>query len=103
MVLGKTNISNTSLEQRRRDMPEKDATEQFSKMIKSFGDAISEIFDDPELKKKAKELGEAAKGSAKSFASRFEDEDVKQKFREAGKAAEDFGKGVQERFKEKKP
>jgi len=84
-------------------MPEKNATEQFGKMIRSFGDALSEVFDDPDLKKKARELAEAAKGSAKSFASRFEDEDVKKKFREAGKAAEDFGKGVQERFKEKKP
>ena len=73
-------------------MAEKDTAEQFSKMIKAFGDALSNIFDDPEF-------GETAKDSAKAFTSRFEDEDVKKKFRDAGKAAEDFGRSIQDRFK----
>jgi len=55
---------------------------------------MSEIFNDPELKQKAKEFAESATESAKTFGSRFEDEDVKDKFRDLGKAAEDFGKSI---------
>ena len=41
---------------------------------------MSEIFNDPELKQKAKEFAESAAESAKAFGSRFNDEDVKDKF-----------------------
>jgi ribosomal-protein-alanine N-acetyltransferase len=71
-------------------------------MIKTFGDAISEIFDDPELKEKAKEFGKSAAKSAETFGNRFKDEDVKAKFRDVGKAAQDFGKSVTEHFKDDK-
>ena len=69
-------------------------TESFADMFKIFGEAIGEIFDDPELKKKAKEFAESAAESAKAFKNRFEDEDVRDKFRDTGKAVEDFGKSV---------
>ncbi len=68
-------------------------------MFESFGAALSRIFDDPELKAKAREFGKAAGDSAKTFAGRFKDEEVKSGFREVGKAAEKFGKSVANSFK----
>ena len=77
----------------------KPSGEAFAEMFKAFGNAISEIFDDPELKEKAKEFGRSAVKSAETFGSRFQDEDVKSKFREVGKAAQEFGKSVAEHFR----
>jgi hypothetical protein len=71
-------------------------------MFRAFGQAVSEIFNDPELKEKAKEFTESAAESAKTFGSRFKDEDVKDKFRDVGKAAEDFGKSIADHFKKDK-
>ena len=62
------------------------------------GRAISEILNDPELKEKAKEFGDAAGESAKALGKRLKDEEVKEKLSEAGKAAQDFGKTVAEHF-----
>ena len=73
--------------------------ENFGEMFKAFGDAISEIFDDPKLKEKAKEFAVSATESEKIFGSRFKDEEVKDKFRDVGKAAQDFGKSVVDCFK----
>lgn len=76
--------------------------ESFADMFKEFGSAMSEIFNDPKLKEKAKEFGESASASAKVFASRFKDEDVKNKFKDVGKAAKNFGEGVADYFKDDK-
>ena len=73
--------------------------ESLRQMFIALGDAFSEVFNDPELKAKAKELGEAASQSASRLGSRFKDDDVKQRFRQAGDAAETFGKSVAEYFK----
>ena len=78
---------------------DKGATRSFVKMFEAFGEAISQIFDDPDLKTKAKKFGQSAADSAETFAKRFEDEDVREKFRDVGKAAQDFGKSVAEYFK----
>jgi len=87
-------------------MPEeethKTATESFGEMFRAFGDAISEIFEDPKLKEKAKEFAEGAVESAKIFGSRFKDEEVIVKFRDVGKAAQEFGKSVTDCFKSDK-
>ncbi len=80
----------------------KTATENFGEIFKAFGDAISEIFDDPKLKEKAKEFTESANESARIFGHRFKDEEVKSKFRDVGKAAQDFGKAITDCFKAKK-
>ena len=80
----------------------KSAGENFSELFEAFGSAISQIFNDPELKEKAKEFGRSAAGSADAFAGRFRDEEVREKFRDVGKAAQEFGKSVSECFKEKK-
>ena len=69
-------------------------------MFRTFGDAISEIFNDPNLREKAKEFGKSAGESAETFGKRFKDEDVKAKFREVGKAAQEFGESIADYFRE---
>jgi ribosomal-protein-alanine N-acetyltransferase len=73
--------------------------DNLGKMFESFGNALSKIFDDPVLKAKAKDFGQSAAASAKTFAGRFKDEEVKAGFRDVGKAAEQFGKSVADQFK----
>jgi hypothetical protein len=70
-------------------------------MIEAFGNAISQIFEDPELKGKAREFGKNAVESAESFAKRFKDEEVKARFREVGQAAQNFGNSLADSFKDK--
>ncbi len=70
--------------------------------MKEFGNALSNIFDDPELKKKAKDFGNSAVKSAKHFGSRLKDDDVKEKFKDVGKAAKDFGNSVYGYLKDEK-
>ena len=43
-----------------KDSEEKSTAENFGEMFKAFGHAVSEIFDDPTLKEKAKEFGRSA-------------------------------------------
>lgn len=81
---------------------EKTTAENFSEMFRAFGDAMSEIFEDPKLKEKAKEFADSAVVSAKIFGSRFKDEEVRAKFRDVGKAAQEFGKSVADCFKSDK-
>jgi hypothetical protein len=78
----------------------KSPSENLGELLKEFGDAVSKIFDDPELKKKAKDFGDSAVKSAKLFGKRFKDEEVKSKFKDVGKAAQDFGNSVSDYFKE---
>jgi len=85
-----------------KDSNKNGAAENFAEMIKEFGNAVSEVFKDPELKKKAKEFGESAVESARTFGDRFKDEDVKNKFKDVGKAAQKFGESVAEYFKDDK-
>ncbi len=86
-------------------MPEeskKSPSESFADMMKNFGSAMAEIFNDPELKEKAKEFGESVSDSAKTFAGRFKDEEVKGKFKDFGKAAKTFGESVSDYFMDDK-
>ena len=78
---------------------EKTSAENFGELIKAFGNAVGEIFDDPKLKEKAKEFADSATESVKVFTGRFKDEEVKAKFGDVGKAAQDFGKSVADCFK----
>ena len=84
---------------REENAGKKQAGEAFAEMFRAFGNAVSEIFDDPELKEKAKEFGRSAVKSAETFGSRFKDDDVRARFREVGKAAQDFGKAVADHFR----
>lgn len=82
--------------------PKKNPSETFSDMMKNFGSAMAEIFNDPKLKEKAKEFGESASDSARTFAGRFKDEEVKDKFKDLGKAARTFGESVSDYFMDEK-
>ena len=80
----------------------KQAADNFAEIFRAFGQAISEIFNDPKLKERAKEFTESASDSAKTLANRFKDEDVRNKFRDVGKAAQAFGRSIADSFKEDK-
>jgi hypothetical protein len=80
----------------------KETIESFAGLFATFGQAVGDIFNDPELKKKAKEFAESASASANSLVDRLKEDDVKEKFRDVGKAAEDFGKNVADCFKKEK-
>ena len=84
------------------DNTKKSPSEAFGNMIKEFGDAVAEIFNDPRLKEKAKEFGDSAADSARAFADRFKDEEVKDKFKSVGDTAKDFGQSVSDYFREDK-
>ncbi|MFW6056568.1 MAG: hypothetical protein ACOC9B_04595 [Chloroflexota bacterium] len=73
--------------------------DSFGQMVTAFGQALGEIFNDPELKAQAREFGEATAKSAQALGRRFKDEEVRDKFRQAGEAAEQFGYGVTNYFK----
>jgi uncharacterized protein len=78
----------------------KQTADSFAEIFRTFGQAMGEVFDDPELKDKAKEFADTATDSAKTLANKFKDEDVKAKFRDVGKAAEEFGKNIEDFFKQ---
>jgi len=78
----------------------KKAAEDLGKFIKSFGDAVSEIFDDPELRKKAKEFSQSVLDSAaKVIDNRIKDTQIKARVRDVGKAAQTFGRTITENLK----
>jgi len=77
------------------------ASDSLGQMFAAFGQAIGEIFNDPEVKAKAKELGDAATASVDTLGQRLKDEDVREKLRQAGEAAEQFGHSVAEYFRSK--
>jgi [ribosomal protein S5]-alanine N-acetyltransferase len=81
---------------------EKGPSENFGELIESFGSALSQIFNDPVLKQKAREFGKSAMQSANALGDRFKDEEVHEKFKEVGKAAQVFGKSVSDYFKEER-
>jgi len=85
-----------------KDEKEKSPVESFGDMVKEFGETISKIFNDPELKKKSKDFAKSAEDSAKAFGKRFKDEGVKEKFKDFKKAARGFGNSVSDYFKSDK-
>src|SRR5512137_2313947 len=80
----------------------KTAAGNLGDMFDALGDAMGQIFNDPKLREKARELGRAAKESAETLGDRFKDEEVKAKFKDVGKAAQAFGKNVADIFTEDK-
>ena len=80
----------------------KNAIESFGDIFRAFGDAVGEIFNDPELKEKGREFGKSFVASANAMGDRIKDEDVKIKFKDVGKAAQNFGEKVADTFREKK-
>ncbi len=80
----------------------KNPSESFADMMREFGNALSEIFNDPVLKEKARDFGDSATASAKAFAGRFKDEEVKGKFKDLGNTAKNFGESIADYFREDK-
>ena len=87
------------MEEETRQSGEPNPAEHLKQMFVALGDAFAEVFNDPELKAKAREFGEAATESATQLGRRFKDEDVKNRFRQAGEAAEVFGRSLSEYFR----
>ncbi|MDD5398057.1 MAG: hypothetical protein PHU70_03145 [Dehalococcoidia bacterium] len=72
----------------------KSAADNLGDMFDALGDAMGQIFNDPKLREKARDLGKAAKESAETLGERLKDDEVKAKFKDVGKAAQAFGKNV---------
>ncbi len=51
----------------KENLGKKSTAANFGEMFEAFGKAISEIFNDPELREKAKEFGKNAAESAETF------------------------------------
>jgi ribosomal-protein-alanine N-acetyltransferase len=77
----------------------KKAAEKLGKVMKTFGDTVSEIFEDPELREKAKEFSlSVVDAAAKVVNSRIKDDEVRAKFKDVGKAAQDLGRSITGHF-----
>ena len=78
----------------------KRAAETLGKMLKAFGNTVSEILDDPEVKKKAKEFAESVvDAAAKVVQTKIEDNEIRARFRNVGKAAQTLGKSLEDQFR----
>jgi len=75
------------------------AAEKLGKIIKTFGDSVSQILDDPDLREKAKEVSlSIVDAAAKVVNSRVKDDEIRAKFKEVGKAAQSLGKSIADHF-----
>lgn len=80
--------------------PKAEAAEKFGKALRAFGNTLSEILDDPDVKKSAKEFAESVvDAAAKVVQSKVKDEEVRARFRSVGTAAQTLGKDLEEHFK----
>jgi [ribosomal protein S5]-alanine N-acetyltransferase len=78
----------------------KTAAENLGKVMKAFGETVSEIFEDPDVKKKAREFSQSlVDAAAKVVESRVKDDEVKAKFQNVGKAAQNLGQTLTDHFK----
>jgi hypothetical protein len=85
---------------RKEKFDRKKAAEKVEKVMKTFGETVSEIFEDAELRQKAKEFSRSlVDATAKVIESRIEDDEVKAKFEKVGKAAKNLGESLSEHFK----
>jgi hypothetical protein len=80
------------------DPGKKGPTQSFNDMIDALGNALSETFNDPTLKDKARDLGRSAADSAEELGNRFRDEAVKRKFEEFGRSTQAFGQSMGDWF-----
>jgi|WetSurMetagenome_2_1015567.scaffolds.fasta_scaffold12827_1 [ribosomal protein S5]-alanine N-acetyltransferase len=78
----------------------KKAVDNFGKVMKTFGETVGEIFEDPEFRKKAKEFSQSfVDAAAKVVESHIKDDEVKAKFQNVGKAAQNLGQTLTDHFK----
>ena len=79
---------------------DKRAAEKLGELLKTFGNTVSEILGDPDVKKKAKEFAESVVDSAAKVAqSKIEDKEIRNRFRNVGKAAQTLGTSLDKHFK----
>ena len=82
-----------------KKMDAKKDAETLGKMIRSFGNTIAEIFEDPEIREKAKEFSQSVMDSAaKVVEGKLKTAATKKKLRDAGRAAQSLGKTLVEHF-----
>ena len=76
------------------------AAERFGELFKKFGDAMGDIMDDPELRAKAKEFSKVAvDAAARVIEKKIKDEEIRKKFRNVGEAAQNLGESLEKNFK----
>ena len=84
---------------RKEKYDRKAAAEKLGKIMKAFGDSLSQILDDPELRTKAREFSmNVVDSAAKVINSKLKDDEVRSKIKDVGKAAQDLGKSIADHF-----
>jgi [ribosomal protein S5]-alanine N-acetyltransferase len=77
----------------------KTTSETFKELLRTFGDSVSEIMDDPAVKEKAKAFAESVvDAAAKVGQSRVKNEEIRAKYRNVGKAAQTLGNSLDKHF-----
>jgi hypothetical protein len=82
-----------------KDNETKTAAETLGNMLKTFGNTMSEILDDPKVKESARQFASSVVDStAKVVESKIKAEELRRKFRNVGKAAQTVGNSVESHF-----
>jgi len=77
----------------------KKVSETMGKMFRKFADNVGEIFDDPDVKAKARALAESVvDAAAKVGQSKVTGEEMRAKYRNVGKAAQTLGNSLEKHF-----
>jgi DNA-binding ferritin-like protein len=78
----------------------KKPAETIGEMLKTFGNTVSEILEDPKVKATAKEFAASVvDAAAKMTESKIKTEEARSKFRNVGKAAQTLGDSLDKHFK----
>jgi hypothetical protein len=82
-----------------REQDLKKVSETARKMFRTFADNVGEIFDDPDVKAKAKALAESVvDAAAKVGQNKVTSEEMRAKYRNVGKAAKTLGSSLEKHF-----
>ena len=77
------------------------AIETLGESLRTFGNALGEIFNDPDVKEKAKIFASSVvDAAAKIVEEKVKTEDTKARFRNVGKAAKTLGNSIETHFKD---
>jgi len=83
----------------KKNQETKKAVEKLGEMLRTFGDTLGEIFDDPDVKEKAKALASSVvDAAAKVVEDNVKAEEARAKFRNVGKAAKTLGNSLETHF-----
>lgn len=82
----------------------KKAIDTLGELLRTFGNTVGEILDDPTVKVKAKEFAATVVDAAAKVAeSRINAEEKRRKIRNVGKAAQTLGRSVETHFMSQTP